>query len=95
LNTKRKRNPGAYLALMVPEEPVDTPEDAPPHLTANMGRGRLLFVPDVEELLRGLYTPQWIIRFFAPGTKHKVGRRPCWWERDALRWIHAQTDGRD
>jgi hypothetical protein len=67
-----------------------TTRDVPP-LTENLGRGRLLFVPDIEqEVLRGRYTSTWIVRFFAPEAKRKIGRRPCWWERDALAWIDAQ-----
>lgn len=78
------------MAIIAPERRPETPA-----LTQNMGKGRLLYVPDIEQdLLRGRYTATWITRFFAPEYKLKVGRRPCWWEADAIAWVNAQTDGR-
>lgn len=58
--------------------------------TAVQDRGRLLFVDDIEALLRGKKTAWWIRHHFAPSTKRKIGRSCAWFERDALEWITAQ-----
>jgi hypothetical protein len=47
-------------------------------------RGRMLFVPDVVDLLRGKKSAWWVRNKFAPEKKHKLGRDPYWWECDAL-----------
>lgn len=53
-------------------------------------RGRMLFVPDVIELLQGKKGVWWVRNRFAPEYKHKLGRDPYWWEREALAWLDAQ-----
>lgn len=71
------------------------PDEQPPATTANQGRGRLLFVGDIQhDVLRDSQTPNWILQNFAPESKKKVGRKVCWWERDALQWLDSQTDRR-
>lgn len=47
-------------------------------------RGRMLFVPDVVQLLQGKKSEWWVRNRFAPEKKHKLGRDPYWWETDAL-----------
>lgn len=54
-------------------------------------RGRMLFVGDVVELLKGRKSAWWVRNRFAPEQKHKLGRDPYWWESDALAWLDAQT----
>jgi len=54
-------------------------------------RGRMLFVPDVIELLKGKKSAWWVRNCFAPDHKHKLGRDPYWWESDALRWLDSEA----
>jgi hypothetical protein len=54
-------------------------------------RGRMLFVRDVVELLGGKKSAWWVRNRFAPEQKHRLGRDPYWWEKDALRWLDEQT----
>jgi hypothetical protein len=58
--------------------------------TAVQDRGRLLYVEDIDALLRGKKTPWWIRHRFAPSAKQKIGRTCAWFERDALEWIVSQ-----
>ena len=58
------------------------------------GRGRVLFVPDVREmLLGGRKSSKWIRKNFAPEYKHYLGRDPYWLEADAYRWIESRPGG--
>jgi hypothetical protein len=51
----------------------------------------MLFVRDVVELLGGKKSAWWVRNRFAPEQKHRLGRDPYWWEKDALRWLDEQT----
>lgn len=85
---------GSHLRALVPDTAPAAPPDRPA-LEENRGRGRLLYVPDVtNDLLRGSQTMTWVTRNFAPEHRLKIGRRPAWWERDALAWIDQQRDRR-
>lgn len=53
-------------------------------------RGRMLFIPDVIDLLKGKKGPWWVRNRFAPEFKHKLGRDPYWWESDCLAWLDSQ-----
>jgi len=59
-------------------------------------RGRMLFIDDVVALLgkNADGTPRkprhWVVRFFAPEFKHKLGRDPYWWEADVTVWLDQQ-----
>ena len=67
------------LALMEPTKPIP----APP------ARGRLLFVPDVVELLGRRKSAWWIRHRFAPELRMKVGRDVAWYEADAHTWLDS------
>lgn len=54
-------------------------------------RGRMLFVGDVVDLLKGRKSAWWVRNRFAPEHKHKLGRDPYWWEADALAWLDQQA----
>jgi len=53
-------------------------------------RGRILFVSDVRELLRGGKSDWWVRNHFAPEHRFYVGRTPAWWESDALAWLDGE-----
>jgi hypothetical protein len=54
------------------------------------GRGRILYVRDVVELLGNAKSEWWVRNNFAPESRFKVGRLPAWWESDAYAWLDAQ-----
>jgi hypothetical protein len=59
--------------------------------TANVnGKGRILFVADILELIRNAKSSWWVRNSFAPEHRFKVGRSPAWWEGDALNWLNGQ-----
>ena len=89
-NTTRRR-PLADRLKTLARTPA--PEPMTPTLTENLGRGRVLYVADVHELLRQKQTMAWIVRNFAPQAKRKLGRRPFWFEADAIEWLDRQTGG--
>ena len=53
-------------------------------------RDRVLYVPDVLELIRNAKSAWWVRNHFAPEHRFKVGRSPAWWERDAIAWLEAR-----
>jgi hypothetical protein len=72
---------------------MQVPPDARPALSlvsAETERGRLLYVPDVRELLRDAKSAWWVRNHFAPEHRFKVGRSPAWWESEAVAWLDAQ-----
>ncbi len=54
------------------------------------GKGRILFVADILELIRDAKSSWWVRNNFAPEHRFKVGRSPAWWEGDALNWLDSQ-----
>lgn len=54
-------------------------------------RGRMLFVADVVELLKGKKSAWWVKNKFAPEKKHHLGRDPYWWESDVLEWLDTEA----
>ena len=63
---------------------------APAPVLAPVNRGRLLYVPDVAQLLGGRKSEWWIRHRFAPAVKIKIGRDCAWYESDAYSWLDAQ-----
>lgn len=73
--------------------------DAPASLAE---RGRILYAEDIQELYgrqpRGpragkwRRSLQWIWANFAPQYRHKDGKTPFWFERDALQWLDEQRE---
>lgn len=57
---------------------------------ADSGKGRVLYVKDILELIRHAKSAWWVRNSFAPEYRFKVGRSPAWWENDALSWLQAQ-----
>lgn len=55
-------------------------------------RGRMMFVPDIVELLHHKKSAWWVRNRFAPEFKRKLGRDPFWWESEATQWLDAQTE---
>ena len=64
--------------------------DAP---SRSADRGRVMYVADIFELLRGRKSHDWIKRHFAPELRWKVGRDNAWWENDALAWLNGPQEG--
>lgn len=58
-----------------------------PNTTPLAERGRMLFVPDVVELLKGKKSTWWVRNRFAPEKKHKLGRDAYWWETDVMAFL--------
>ena len=59
-------------------------------LTADFGKGRVMYVRDVLELICHGKSSWWVRNNFAPEYRFKVGRSPAWWEKDALSWLDKQ-----
>ena len=51
------------------------------------GKGRLMYVRDILDLLRNEKSAWWVRNCFAPEHRFKVGRSPAWWESDAHAWL--------
>lgn len=54
-------------------------------------RGRMLFVPDIIDLLHGKKGAWWVRNRFAPEFRHKLGRDTYWWEAEAIAWLDRQV----
>lgn len=52
---------------------------------------KLLYVPDVQALLRNGKSAWWVRNNFAPEHRIKVGRSPAWWLSDALTWLSSRV----
>jgi hypothetical protein len=63
-----------------------------PNATPLAERGKMLFVPDVVELLKGKKSAWWVRNRFAPEYRHKLGRDTYWWENEAMRWLDQIAD---
>lgn len=55
------------------------------HVVPLAERGRMMFVNDVFELLRGAKSKWWIRTSFATEYRQKLGRDPYWWECDVTK----------
>lgn len=62
-------------------------------LKPDSGKGRVMYVRDVLELIRHGKSPWWVRNNFAPEHRFKVGRSPAWWEKDALSWLEKTARG--
>jgi hypothetical protein len=58
-------------------------------------RGRMMYVPDVHELLKGKRSAWWVRTQFAQDKKQYLGRTPYWWEADVLAALDAMGVRRD
>jgi len=59
-------------------------------IKSNSEKGRVMYVPDILELIRHGKSSWWVRNKFAPNHRFKVGRSPAWWERDAVTWLETQ-----
>ena len=73
-----------------------TPKIVPqPERLASPGRGRLLSVADIQQILphdRGRpVSAQWIRKNVAPQQRIPVGRSVAWWEQDVIDWLRRMA----
>jgi hypothetical protein len=75
----------------LPERAQGRVSAAPPIRLVREGdrNDRILYVPDVLELLRHEKSAWWVRKCFAPELRFKVGRSPAWWESEAVAWLAA------
>ena len=79
----------------MPRKTRSAPETAPAHPPL-ADRGRMLSADDVLALLpkkpdgrTPVKSRYWVLNYFLPDKKHKLGRDPYWWESEVVTWLDS------